>query len=196
MHDDRTQVGERASDQGRGVERAPLQEIETWRSFGFPNYEVSSLGRVRSADMRCGARNGGVAIRKGRELKQAVKASGYRQVSVTAGGRVLSFLVHRLVAIAFLGEPEAGQQVRHLNGDKSDNRASNLAWGSAKENALDRADHGNTMRGERHPMRKLGAGDVRQIRLSPIPNRELANIYGVTPNHIGAIRNRRVWRHL
>ena len=59
--------------------------------------------------------------------------------------------MHRIVALAFAGpQPAARVEVRHLNGNRHDNRALNLAWGTAKENAMDREQHGRTSRGLRH----------------------------------------------
>ena len=53
-----------------------------------------------------------------------------------------SVAVHRLVALAFHGEPEPGQLVRHLDGDQTNNVPSNLAWGTMAENQLDSVRHG------------------------------------------------------
>lgn len=72
--------------------------------------------------------------------------------------------VHALVAEAFIGPRPDGAQVRHLDGDKSNNCAFNLAYGTAKENALDREWHGNTCRGERNGNASLSDDDVEEIR--------------------------------
>ena len=60
--------------------------------------------------------------------------------------------VHRLVALAFLGQPPVGKYlVRHLNGDKRDNRVENLAWGDDADNMADSLLQGAIKRGTAHP---------------------------------------------
>ncbi len=72
--------------------------------------------------------------------------------------------VHRLICEAFHGAPTDGQECRHLNGNKSDNRADNLAWGTRAENEADKEAHGTLPKGERNPMAKLSAQVVTQMR--------------------------------
>lgn len=91
---------------------------------GHPGYWVTNTGQVWST------RRGGVA----RRLKPAPNSSGYP--SVTLRGK--THLVHRLVARAFLGEPE-GRIVRHLDGKKDNPRLDNLVYGSHADNARDHA---------------------------------------------------------
>ena len=68
---------------------------------------------------------------------------GYPCVKLNLDGRAKKIAVHRLVAAFHLPPPaEAQTQIRHLNGNKSDNRAANLLWGTASENAQDRIAHG------------------------------------------------------
>lgn len=104
---------------------------EKWAPIsGFEGrYEVSSLGRVRSLPRRRS---------KGGYLKPWLR-SGYETVDIA---RRLS-LVHRLVAEAFLPPRLPGQSVvRHINGDRLDNRSVNLAWGTQSDNELDKIAHG------------------------------------------------------
>lgn len=105
---------------------------EQWRVIeGFPEYAVSSWGRVRSSRQR-----------PTRMLKTR-RGNPYVQVSLcTEPTKHVTKSVHVLVCEAFHGPRPEGMQVRHLNGDHTDNRASNLQWGTATENALDRVAHG------------------------------------------------------
>lgn len=83
-------------------------------------------------------------------------------------------LVHRLVCLAFHGEPPAGKpEVRHLDGTRDNNRPENLCWGSGSENARDTLRHGShpsqkcperQRRGEGVVTHKLTEDDVREIR--------------------------------
>jgi len=94
---------------------------EQWKPAGHGSCEASSLGRIR---------------RHGQVLNQWRHNKGY--LCVTAGA------VHRLVLMAFRGQPENGSRThsRHLNGDCTDNRLENLAWGTPKDNADDMRRHG------------------------------------------------------
>ena len=82
---------------------------------------------------------------QGTLLKGYATPAGYRAVGLYAeeGGKPQSRLVHRLVCHAFHGPPPSDQHtdVRHLNGDKADNRAENLAWGTRSENMQDVLRH-------------------------------------------------------
>lgn len=59
---------------------------------------------------------------------------GYQQVSLCKDGKTKQFLIHRLVAEAYISNPNGLTQVNHINEDKTDNRVENLEWTTAKEN--------------------------------------------------------------
>ena len=109
-----------------------------------PGYEISQDGRVYSMNYNwrgCG----------NREMKQHPNADGYPSVRLTVDGSRKRYKVHRLVAITFLGEcPNDCDQTRHLDGNKLNNNHENIAWGTAKDNAIDRENHRRTSRGESH----------------------------------------------
>jgi NUMOD4 motif. len=114
-----------------------VQEI--WKDVvgyeGF--YKVSDQGNVKSCDRYVSARGGSIAFRKGRILKQMTKQTGYKAVSLSRGtDDKKQFLVHRLVAAAFLINPFNKPLVNHLNAKKVDNRLVNLEYCTAKENGL------------------------------------------------------------
>lgn len=96
-------------------------EEEIWKPVkGYEGkYEVSSIGRVRSLNYN----------NSGEVHLLAFTGIRYCQVGLTKDGKQRSFYVHRLVAEAYLPEPKEGEtQVNHKNGDKRDNRISNLEW--------------------------------------------------------------------
>ena len=104
-----------------------MKTIEQWKSIaGYEGlYEVSNLGRVKSLNYN---KTGVEKILKPNKVK------GYLQVQLWRDGKYKMFLVHRLVATAFLPNPEGFEQVNHLDENKSNNCVSNIEWCSAKYN--------------------------------------------------------------
>lgn len=104
---------------------------------GFASYEVSNDGRVRSIDRVIHYKDGRSHPFKGRQLKTFI-VKDYEHLAFGIGGRKVNRYVHLLVCEAFHGpRPSPLHEARHLNGIETDNRASNLAWGTKSENAQD-----------------------------------------------------------
>ena len=97
-------------------------------------YEVSNLGRIRSLDKLVKGRKGTEYIKKGKILKQIKHVNGYMKIGLTKDGKRKTFLVHRLVAEAFISNPENKPYIDHINTIKDDNRVENLRWATASEN--------------------------------------------------------------
>ena len=169
-----------------------------WRVIpGWDRYEVSDTGRVRSRDMVVGAKGGAIATRKGRELLLVRKTNGYWAVTLTDGKNRRQEVVHRLVALAFHGPaPYDNAHVLHGDGDKNNNTVDNLRWGTAADNHADTDRHGRRLKGERHPHAKLNETAVRCIRAADEDAAKLAKMFGVTREHIWAVRKNRVWSHI
>lgn len=102
--------------------------MENWKDIkGYEGrYQVSDLGRVKSLNYN----------KTGKErIKKAAKGScGYVIVTLSNGGKLKGFLVHRLVAEAFLPNPDRLPQVNHKDEDKTNNAVSNLEWCDRKYN--------------------------------------------------------------
>lgn len=108
---------------------------EKWKDIdGHEGYQVSSSGRVRS---RINNRHG--VGTEYHELKQCPNKKGYPTVQLGRGKR---FLVHRLVASAFIPNPKNLPLVRHMDDDPFNNRAKNLKWGTQTDNMQDCVRHG------------------------------------------------------
>ena len=75
------------------------------------------------------ARNGKIKV-----IQINKRRCGYHEVNLYKNNNVKRFKVHRLVAQAFIPNPQGKPQVNHIDGDKSNNRASNLEWATDKEN--------------------------------------------------------------
>jgi hypothetical protein len=110
-----------------------MQE-EIWKDI--PDYEgyyqVSNLGRVKSLPKKWGRGNGYV---KPEFFKKICKYfDGYEYTQLSIGTHRKKHKIHRLVAIAFIPNPEKKPQVNHINGVKHDNRVVNLEWATQSEN--------------------------------------------------------------
>lgn len=103
---------------------------EFWRPVvGFPDYEVSDHGRVRRA-------TAGMGATKGKVLKPSLDVRGYPFVMLRRDGRSFAKRIHRLVAEAFIPNPEALPEVLHMDNNKENTHVSNFKWGTHAENCV------------------------------------------------------------
>ena len=114
---------------------------EIWKKVvGFEDlYEVSSMGRVRCIGRYVKKMNNGVMVNAyytPRILCQRYVPEGYLLVNLNKGKNQLSFRVHRLVAQAFIPNPDNKPFINHINGNPDDNRVENLEWCTPSENAI------------------------------------------------------------
>lgn len=118
---------------------------EKWKPvIGWPGYDVSSIGRVRSVPriLGDGRPAGGVMLRQRRDGK------GYALVDLRSGSRKRTVRVHVLVAEAFIGPRPAGMQILHRKDDHSRNDVRSLRYGSGAENMQERVERQKKYRGQ------------------------------------------------
>lgn len=135
---------------------------EEWRPIaGFPGYEVSDCGRVRS-----------LRLSNPRLRKPEIDKDGYHRVNLIRDGVYTHHLVSRLVAIAFIGEPPEGKPVCcHKDGSRANNTPSNLRWDTQAGNIADKKVHGTHQAGEKHGSAKINKATAMEIKklLKSIP---------------------------
>lgn len=98
--------------------------VEIWRDIeGYHDYQVSNLGRVKS-------------LKYGKEkiLRGCKDSDGYLLINLWKDGKKKSYKIHRLVASAFLDNPNNLPEVNHIDEDKTNNCVSNLEWCSGEYN--------------------------------------------------------------
>ncbi len=169
---------------------------ETWKAIPFAtDYAVSDYGRVKRVRPNLRG-NGAGEIRKTRLNKY-----GYQVISLTVNRTYVHHTVHTCVLTAFVGpKPSPTHHGAHGDGDRANNRLSNLRWATPKENQADTLIHGTRSMGSKHYSAKLTPDDVRDARelsdvygLNPT---ELASLYGVNLKTMQYLVARKTWKHV
>lgn len=160
--------------------RQVMQEV--WQPVvGYEGlYEVSDTGQVKGP--------------KGL-LKTRPHPKGYAMIDLYRHGTRKSFLIHRLVAIHFIPNPNQCSQVNHKDGNKTNNAFSNLEWCSASENNS-HAIRLLGLRGENRYNCKLTNEQVRSIRTDARPYRNIAADYGIALSGVSRIKSGKEWSWL
>lgn len=185
---------------------------EIWKPVpGFPGYEVSDLGRVRSWRPRTGKCKPPSSPRILRQNGQHAK-SRYAAVALCCDGIPHTLGVHALVLLAHVGPKPPGLERRHLNGRREDNRLANLAYGTKAENVADSLAHGavasgerhssrtrpdRVARGERHGMAKLNRSMVETARWMlkwGVSGVAVAHVIGLSQASVSLLKNDKRWK--
>jgi len=159
---------------------------EVWRDIeDYPDYEISNKGRVKI------------------KPKEAKIMSPGKNISKSSGTYLLYRLfnsegskhkkAHRLVAQAFIPNPENKEQVNHIDNNPSNNSVENLEWNTRSENALHMHRQG---RGRGRA--KLTPDDVKYMRFlkGKMTNKELGEIFGVAHSTANSILTKQSYIHI
>lgn len=176
--------------------------VEEWRpvvsygGFYSDYYEVSNLGRVRSLDryttIKPKNRKEYSKLLKGEYRKLTLINDGYLQVGLSKNGFPKSPMVHRLVAEAFLPNPDNKPFINHKNGIKTDNSVLNLEWCTHAENMKHASEYGLRPSGEDHHYSTLSNNDIVTINnlldQNSILQKDIAKLFNVGASTISRIK--------
>ena len=152
---------------------------------------VSNLGNV----MTVGGRRGSSPMSLLKQ-NQGVTAP-YKFVILRKDGRSLQVMVHRLVALAFIPNPENKAEVNHKDGNKHNNHADNLEWVTRSENLLHSYRVlGRDNRGRKKTPKKLSADKVLAIYHAKGTGQEIAREFGVSDTMVYNIKKGKSWREI
>lgn len=163
------------------------QQIPAWEGL----YEASDGGRIRSLSR---------PRHPGRILKPTLNVRGYYRVDLSRDGKQATRLVHQLVLLAFVGPCPDGMEVLHGPGGRTDNRLSNLSYGTHSQNCRDKRRDGTNPNGEACWQTVLTAEQVREIRSRTAGGhtyglwRTLGKEYGVSGTTIRKIAKGLIWQ--
>lgn len=155
---------------------------EIWKDVvGFEGlYQVSNLARIKVVGKEY------IMIQN----NDKPNFMGYNLVTLKKNNTRKTIRVHRLVAIAFIPNPENKPQVNHINAIKTDNRVENLEWATASENSIHATKLGL------NPLAKLSHIEVLEARRIfnevKITKVKLSEMFGLTPAGMGYVINKKL----
>ena len=164
-------------------------KMENWKEIkNYEDYSVSNYGRVKS-------------IRFPNRCLKPRNTHGYLHVILCKNGVHKNHKIHRLVALAFIPNPENKRTVNHIDGCKINNFAENLERNTHAENNKHEFDNGlKDAKGIKNGQAKLSEDQVLEIRklykTGEYSQRGLGKIFGVYRAAISKIVNRRNWKHI
>lgn len=179
---------------------------EVWKDInGYEGlYKVSNYSNVKSLQREVprkkGANNSTYRTVQEKILKKFKRGRGYNCVRLTKNGKSKNKKVSRLVANAFVPNPENKPQVNHIDGVKTNDLPVNLEWSTLKENHRHAKINGLKATGECNGNSKLTKEEVLEIRdlydRGEYSQRDLAEMFDMSRSPIQSIVNRKTWRHV
>ena len=171
---------------------------EVWKKIkGYEGiYEISSHGNIKS----CSRLDILGHNRKEKILKNGYTTTKYHMVILRKNNRIKAHRVHTLVGNHFISNPHNKPQINHKDFNRTNNYIENLEWVTQKENIRHAWDNGacTNPSGEKNGMNKLTEKQIIDIRKIGKAKTllEISKIYNISFQHVGAILNNKLWKHL
>lgn len=158
-----------------------------WKQIRNYNYEINENGLIRN-------------IKTGKFRKGFKRKDGYVGVQLYLG-KVVNFQLHRLIAEAFIPNPENKLYVNHKNSNRSDNSLDNLEWVTFEENVKHAYESGYASnKGSNNGFSVLSEEQVLEMRSKrkndKLTYQELATHYNVSYGCVAGIIQRKTWKHI
>lgn len=180
-----------------------MEESEEWKSIeGHEGlYEVSNFGRVKS--LKRIVKNSGIhdsAIRKEKILKNSVTKRGY--LSVTLCYRTLrkTKLTHRLVALAFIPNPENKPEVNHKDSDRTNSHFKNLEWCTSLENSEHCTNYGygknRALNSSQSKVTPEIVKEIRKLYSDGLTQKEISYRFKISRSTVGSIVTFKSWKYI
>lgn len=175
---------------------------EEWRDVsGYEGmYQVSNLGRLKSLEryVRHSANN--ISLKKEHIFNVGISNKSLIAI-LSKEGTSKGYLIYRLVAKAFIPNPENKPEVNHIDGNRMNNKVTNLEWATRSENEKHAYDTGLyvSRKGENHPMSKITRNDI--LKMYDLFNagnskKQIAEIFNISYSHVCRIFKGSTWKHL
>jgi hypothetical protein len=151
---------------------------------GFDLYSITAAGEVTNR-------------KTGKRLKPSDNGGGYKQVVLCKGQKTVKKYIHRLVAAAFIDNPDGKPEVNHISGDKSDNSIKNLEWATRSDNERHAWGRGLKSRKACVSNAKLTDGAVKLMRDllgAGMSGVMCSQMFGVSPSTVSMVKNGNIWR--
>ena len=150
-----------------------------------PDYYVTEDGNIYSAKTK-------------RMVAQRINPCGYKAVNLSINGKCKTFDVHRLVALAYIPNPDNLPVINHKNGIKTDNRVENLEWVTHKENVMHAIETGlwKPAKGKETNHGRFEVSDVlriRELKEQGLPIRKIAKMFNITHGAVEQIAQRHTY---
>lgn len=158
-------------------------------------YSATKDGRIWSHPKKVGDKG----HHNGKFLKLWPQNAGYLMAYFYKNKTPYKFLVHRLVAIAYIPNPKRLREVNHKDANRLNNNVENLEWCTSKENKRHAWKRGlYTHKGEQHWKTALHPQDIRKIRIMKKNTllSSITKIYKITPTAVSHICRRITWKHI
>lgn len=163
-------------------------------------YKINRKGEIKSVERQYPhTRNPNILVtKKEKFLKSKTSNKGYKQISLCKEGKVFYKVVHRLVAEAFILNPENKPEVNHKNGKKWDNRKVNLEWITSLQNKRHACKNKLNAYGEKCNLSKLTEKQVTKLRKlkGKYKVKDLAKMFGITRLTVYRILKGKLWKQL